>query len=59
MEVLKLRFIGKNGSMGLKTNSIYKIPCKIIKDYIVLNINETGVPYTLNGFLANWEAVNI
>lgn len=29
VEVLKLRFIGKNNSMGLKTNSIYKVQCRI------------------------------
>lgn len=57
MEVLKLRFIGKDGSMGLKTNGIYKVQCKIIKDYIILNINGLGVPYTLSGFMANWKTI--
>lgn len=57
MEVLKLKFIGKNGSMGLKTNSIYKIQCRIIKDYIILNINGIGIPYTLSGFMANWKTI--
>ena len=57
MEVLKPRFIGKNGSMGLKTNSIYKIQCRIIKDYIILNINGIGVPYTLSGFMTNWKTI--
>ena len=57
MEVLKLRFVGQNGSMGLKTNSIYKIQCRIIKDYIILNINGIGVPYTLSDFIANWKTV--
>lgn len=57
MEVLKLRFIGKNGSMGLKTDSIYKVQYKIVKDYIILNINGIGIPYTLSGFMANWKTV--
>ena len=57
MEVLKLIFIGKNGSMGLKTNNIYKVQCRIMKDYIILNINGIGVPYTLSGFMANWKTI--
>ena len=57
METLKLKFTGQNGSMGLKTNSIYKVQCKIVKDYIILNINGIGVPYTLNDFMANWKTV--
>ena len=57
METLKLKFTDQNGSMGLKTNSIYKVQCKIVKDYIILNINGIGVPYTLNGFMANWKTV--
>ena len=57
MKVLKLKFIGQNGSMGLKTNSIYKLQYKIVKDYIILNINGIGVPYTLSGFMANWKTI--
>lgn len=57
METLKLKFTGQNGSMGLKTNSIYKVQCKIIKDYIILNINGIGVPYTLSGFMTNWKVI--
>lgn len=57
METLKLKFIGQNGSMGLKTNSIHRVQCKIVKDYIILNINGIGVPYTLNGFMTNWKIV--
>lgn len=57
MEILKLRFVGQNGSMGLKTNSIYQVQCRIVKDYIMLNINGFGVPYTLIGFMANWKTI--
>lgn len=56
MEVLKLRFIGRNGSMGLKVN-IYKVQCRIIKDYIILDINGIGIQYTLSGFMANWKTI--
>lgn len=55
MEVLKLRFIGRNGSMGVKSQYIYKVQCRIIKDYVILDINGLGISYTLSGFMANWK----
>ena len=56
MEVLKLRFIGKT-AQRVKSQYIYKVQCRIIKDYIILDINGIGIPYTLSGFMANWKTI--
>lgn len=57
METLKLRFIGKNGSMELRKNRVYILNGKIDGRHIYLNINGLAVPYTISGFMANWRTV--
>lgn len=57
MERLKLRFIGNDHSMGLRKNEVYILCGKISDGYICLEIDGYEVPYTINGFMANWEIV--
>lgn len=57
MERLKLRFIGKDRSMGLRKNRVYTMRGMISGVYIYLIINGRAVPYTISGFMANWAAV--
>lgn len=57
MERLRLRFIGRNGSMRLQKNRVYTLLCKIDGRHIYLNINGLAVPYTISGFMENWETV--
>lgn len=55
MERLKLRYIGEDRSMGLRKNRVYKMRGMNSGVYIYLIINGRAVPYTISGFLANWE----
>lgn len=57
MERLKVRFIGKDRCMRLRKNRVYKLRGMISGVYIYLIINGCAVPYTISGFMANWEAV--
>lgn len=56
-ETLKLRFIGMDGSLGLKKDNVYKLHAKIEGGFIRLNIFGKSVPYTIMGFMENWETV--
>ena len=58
MERLKLRFIGKDHSRGLRKDGVYILNGKISDRYIYLDINGLAVPYTISGFIANWETVD-
>lgn len=56
---MRFRFIGKDGSMGLKKGSIYKLTTMIIGGYIVVRWDKgKPCPYSsLEAFLLNWEVV--
>ena len=58
MERLKLRFIGRDRSMGLRKNRVYILQGKISGRYIYLDINGYAVPYTISGFMANWRTAD-
>lgn len=58
MERLKLRFIGKDRSMGLRKNKVYTLCGGISGEYIYLGINGIPVPYTISGFMANWRTAD-
>ena len=58
---MKLKFIGKDGSMGLVHGKIYRVSLRTIGDYIIAYISkglyhEVMCPYeSLKAFAANWE----
>ena len=58
---MKLRFIGTDGSLGLKHNRVYDVSLKTIKGYVVAVIktgwvSDTMCPYeTMQTFAKNWE----
>ena len=58
MERLKLRFIGRDRSMGLRKGRVYILLGKISGRHIYLNINGLAVPYTISGFMENWRTVD-
>ena len=43
---MKMRFIGTNGSMGFKTNKIYKVDIKSDKRYVWILSKVNNVPYS-------------
>ena len=55
MERLKLRYIGEDRSMGLRKTRVYKMRGMNSGVYIYLIFNGRAVPYTISGFMANWE----
>jgi hypothetical protein len=58
---MKLKFIGKDGSLRLKHNRVYDVSLKTIKGYVVAVIktgwiSDTVCPYgTMRAFAKNWE----
>ena len=59
---MKLRFIGANGSMGLRYGKIYKVSLSTSNDYIIAEIklnfcdNIIVCPYSSpQAFAKNWE----
>ena len=58
---MKLRFIGTDGSLGLKHGAIYNVTLKTIDRYVVAIIktgwiSETICPYgSMQAFAKNWE----
>lgn len=55
---MKFKFIGKDGSMGLKKGSIYEIKTSITHNLLWVTWNNNSCPYkNLESFLKNWEKV--
>lgn len=53
---MKLRFIGKDGSMGLRHGAIYSVMVYGSKEFIWVEWNEGACPYSSpKGFAENWE----
>lgn len=53
---MKFKFIGKDGSMGLKNGEVYEIKTAIFQNLLWVTWNTNSCPYTnLEAFLANWE----
>lgn len=56
--MLKFKFIGKDGSMGLKRGSIHTIKTSIHKNLLWVTWEKSFCPYkSLEAFLKNWEMV--
>ena len=55
---MKFRFIGKDGSMGLKKGSIHTIKTSIKQNLLWVTWEDNSCPYTnLEKFFENWEMV--
>ena len=55
---MKLRFIGKDGSMGLKQGKAYSVAIKNSTSYIYVIWDGGSCPYSSPQALSkNWEAV--
>lgn len=56
---MKFKFIGTDGSMGLKKNSIHTIRTSIANNLLWATWENNSCPYkNLEAFLANWEMVS-
>ena len=56
--MIRLRFIGKDNSMGLRKGSIYDVWLSSESNYIWVQWNEGVCPYTSpKSFAMNWEGV--
>jgi len=56
MERMTLIFTGEDGSMGLHNGKKYKCTVAMANGHIVVYTdNNFRCPYTISGFLANWE----
>ena len=56
--MIKLRFIGEDGSMGLRKGQIYNIWLSSASNYILVRWNKGVCPYTSpKSFSMNWEEV--
>ena len=52
------KFIGENGSMGLKKGRVYEIKTSISHDLLWVTWDDNSCPYkNLETFLQNWEEV--
>ena len=57
--MIKARFIGKDGSMGLKKGDVYEIRTSIQYGLLWVIWNENSCPYrNLESFLRNWKLIN-
>ena len=55
---MKFRFIGKDGSMGLKKGSIHTIKTSIKQNLLWVTWEDNSCPYSnLEKFFENWEMV--
>lgn len=58
---MNLRFIGADGSLGLKHGELYKVTLKTIGKYLIATIHtgwisDTVCPYgSVQAFAKNWE----
>jgi hypothetical protein len=57
---MKLRFIGADGSMGLRNDGVYDVRISTMGNYIVVEVDRLsgtyGIPYSsLTKFFANWS----
>ena len=59
------RFIGKDGSCGLKKTNVYRIEIKDLRNIqnsrfnFIVFVNGKGIPYdTMNGIKKNWLLLN-
>ena len=51
-----MRFIGENGSMGLLTDSLYRVELKIKHNMIWVKWGDKACPYSnFEKFFENWE----
>ena len=56
--MIRLRFIGKDKSMGLRKGNIYNVRLSSKSNYIWVQWNEGICPYTSpKNFSMNWEEV--
>lgn len=56
--ITKLRFIGKDGSMGLVKNRVYLVDLSIGRRYIWVKWTGNACPYSnFKKLLENWEEV--
>jgi hypothetical protein len=51
------RYIGKAGSLGFVYGKIYRLLITYDR-YILVGLGEPTIPYTMKGFLENWEPVD-
>lgn len=58
-DYMKMKFIGKDGSLGYKFGAIYDIKIETIGDYIyVLSEGHLRCPYSsLEKLLENWQEI--
>ena len=53
---MKFKFIGKDGSMGLKKGTVYEIKTFIRHNLLWATWNDNSCPYkNVETFLVNWE----
>lgn len=53
--IIRAIFIGAHGSMGYSKGSYYRLRIERNTIYPIGNDQAKPCPYTLEGFLANWE----
>ena len=55
---MKFKFIGADGSMGLKKNSVHIIKTSIKQELLWITWEDNSCPYkNLEAFFKNWEMV--
>jgi hypothetical protein len=58
MQITRLKFIGENGSMGLKTGRKYNVTVFKFPDYIaVMWLPGTCIYSSQENFLKNWSCI--
>lgn len=59
--IIQAKFIGEDGSMGYKKNTVYKLSIYSTLgtyDFAIKRLDGTGFcPYSIEGFLANWTNI--
>ena len=58
MDTISLRFIGTDGSMGLRKGHVYKVKIFTRYGYIYVDWGSRACPYSsISSFLRNWKEI--